>query len=91
MNPITIIFSLMAGLFLAFSIKIISLTMIGEYFLLHQPWWVYLVMGGIVLSGFMSMIHWIEEKYISKDSQKLLFLGALFSENPISRRKQRLL
>jgi len=61
MNPIAIIFTLIGGLFFAFSIKIISLTSIGEHFLFHQPWWVYLLFIGILFSGFKSLKHWLKE------------------------------
>ncbi len=78
MNPITIIFTLIGGLFFAFSIRIISLTMIGEYFLLHQPWWVYLLFIGVGFSGFMALKHWLMEIKQRKDPQGDDPLGANF-------------
>lgn len=78
MNPVKIIFTLIGGLFFVFSIRIISLTIIGEYFLLYQPWWVYLVLIGIVISGFMAIKHYLEEKNQMKGSQHYPSLGAKF-------------
>jgi len=75
-NPITIIFILIGGLFFAFSIRIISLTSIGEHLLFHQPWWVYLLFIGIIFSGVMFLKHWLEEIKQRKDPQGDVPLGA---------------
>lgn len=78
MNPVTIIFTLIGSVFFAFSIRIISLTAIGEYFLLHQPWWVYMLLLGIGFSGFMTIKLWIEERKQLKSPHEYPSLGAKF-------------
>lgn len=78
MNPVTIIFTLIGSLFFAFSIRIISLTAIGDNFLHHQSWWVYMLLLGIGFSGFMAIKHWIEERRQIKSPHENPSLGAKF-------------
>ncbi|WP_416149176.1 sporulation YhaL family protein [Salipaludibacillus sp. HK11] len=75
MNPITVVFTLIGGLFLAFSLRIISLTVFGDYFYSH-PWWIYFIVIGIGVSATMSAKCWIEEKKHGKSPQCYLTLGA---------------
>ncbi|SDY45803.1 Sporulation protein YhaL [Evansella caseinilytica] len=61
MNPIAVIFSLLGALFLAFVIRLLSLTSVGTG-LATAPWWVYAVYLAIVFSGMMFVYTWSEER-----------------------------
>ncbi|PYZ94107.1 hypothetical protein CR194_00765 [Salipaludibacillus keqinensis] len=75
MNAVTVVLTLIGAVFLAFVIRLLSLTSISEYVHSH-PWWVYLVMIGIVASGFFTAIHWIKDKQQENGSPKSISLGA---------------
>ncbi|MFA9557221.1 sporulation YhaL family protein [Evansella sp. AB-rgal1] len=61
MNPITIIFSLIGVLFLAFVVRLLSLTSVGGM-VVSAPWWVYVIYLGILFSAVMFVYSLIEEK-----------------------------
>ncbi|MBU9720727.1 MULTISPECIES: sporulation YhaL family protein [Bacillaceae] len=81
MNPITVVFSLIGGLFLVFVMRLLSLSTVGA----SSPWWVYMVFLGIVFSGVMFIYTIVDER--SKEDKIIEAEGKHFLEKYKRERK----
>ncbi|WP_096188213.1 sporulation YhaL family protein [Evansella halocellulosilytica] len=85
MNPVKIIFSLIAAIFLIFVIRLLSLTSLSAEGGSGLPWWIYVVYIGILFSGIMYVHSRLEEK--RREEKEIELEGSLFLEEFHRRRK----
>ena len=85
MNPIKFVGALIVGLFLVFVIRILLLVTPIAVRIEASPWWVYFVLAGIVLSGYLSFKYSKEDK--DAEQRWIEQEGELFMD-PIRKRRQ---
>ncbi|WP_084031606.1 sporulation YhaL family protein [Anaerobacillus arseniciselenatis] len=85
MNSVKIVGALIVGLFVLFIFRVLYLaTPIGAI-VAASPWWVYIVVGGIIVSGYLSYKYTKEDKQI--EDRWIEQEGEVFME-PIRKRRQ---
>ncbi len=62
MNPVKFVGALIGGLLVLFVIRILLLTTPIAVFVEISPWWVYLLVGGIFISGYLSFKYEKEDR-----------------------------
>ncbi|UCZ54317.1 sporulation YhaL family protein [Bacillus shivajii] len=85
MNPIQIIFTLIAAIFLIFVIRLLSLTSLGAEGA-QLPWWVYATYLGILFSGIMYVNARVDEK--RKEEKAIELEGSIILDEIRNRRKK---
>lgn len=84
MKPVNYVGALIVGLLLLFIVRFLYLVTPVATKLQTTPWWIYIVVGGIVLSGFLSFKYAredreVEQRWIEQE-------GEVFME-PIRKRR----
>ncbi|MCT8139490.1 sporulation YhaL family protein [Anaerobacillus sp. CMMVII] len=85
MNPVKFVVALIGGLLVLFFVRILLLVTPVAALVQASPWWIYFVVGGIILSGYLSFKYSkedreVEQRWIEQE-------GELFME-PIRKRRQ---
>ncbi|RXI99881.1 hypothetical protein DS745_13460 [Anaerobacillus alkaliphilus] len=85
MNPVKFVGALIGGLLVLFVIRILLLTTPMAAFVQMSPWWVYLLIGGIFISGYLSFKYEKEDR--ETEQRWIEQEGEAFME-PIRKRRQ---